>query len=190
MTRLVRLLLILAALAVAFVLGYQAKAASHPPIAAYDDAAFRPFPTLVLPSPSPLVGLHEYAVPVSGPAPTASPSPSPSPGRPTKQRAAGQAPRYTPTRTIHRPRRQLAGKASWHATGRDGFYAAACRPLRQAIGPGWRGRHVLVAYHRKAVELVLNDYCASTTKAVDLSDEVFRYFAPLSRGVLRVEIGW
>ena len=190
MSRWLRLVLILAALAVAFMLGYQAKAATKPQVATYDDAAFRPFPTLVLPSPSPLVGLHEYAVPVSGPAPTASPSPSPSPGRPTKQRAAGQAPRYTPTRTIHRPRHQLSGKASWHATGRDGFYAAACRPLRQAIGPGWRGRHVLVAYGRRAVEVRLNDFCASRDKAIDLSDGVFGYFAPLSRGVLRVEIAW
>ena len=84
----------------------------------------------------------------------------------------------------------MAGKASWHSTGRSGLYAAACKPLRDAIGPGWRGSHVLVAYRRQAVEVVLNDWCWSKDKTIDLSDEAFRFFAPLSRGVLRVTVGW
>lgn len=88
------------------------------------------------------------------------------------------------------PRHQLSGIASWHATGRDGLYAAACRPLRRALVHRWRGRHVLVAVGRRAVEVTLNDWCGSRDKTIDLSDEVFRYFAPLSRGVLRVTVGW
>lgn len=154
------------------------------PVPTHDDAAFRPFPS---PSPTPIVGLYEYAVPLR-PAPTATPTP------PTARSKGGPAAGHTSsgsgTRTIRRPRHSVTGKASWHATGRSGLYAAACRSLRQAIGPDWRGRTVLVAVGRKAVEVRLNDWCGSRDKTIDLSDEAFRYFAPLSRGVLRVTVGW
>lgn len=124
-------------------------------------------------------------------APTPSPTPSPRPKRevvsrrPTENREEGQAPRR---RARHH---EIGGRASWHATGRDGLYAAACRPLRRAMGKGnWRGRRVLVANGRRAVEVVLNDWCGSRDKTIDLSDEAFRFFAPLSRGVIRVTVGW
>ena len=85
---------------------------------------------------------------------------------------------------------QLRGKASRHATGRDGYFAAACRPLRKAIGPGWRGSRVLVAFKRRAIEVKLNDWCASRDKTIDLSDEAWDWFGvPRSRGVIRVAIG-
>lgn len=93
-------------------------------------------------------------------------------------------------RANDRGRRRISGKASWHATGRSGLYAAACRPLRQAMGPGWRGDRVLVAVGRRAVEVRLNDWCASRDKTIDLSDEAFRYLAPLSRGVVKVTVEW
>jgi len=80
-------------------------------------------------------------------------------------------------------------KAAWHATGRNGLYAAACRPLRRALGPDWRGQRVLVSRGRKAIEVKLNDWCRSRRrKTIDLSDEAFRFFAPLRRGVIRVTI--
>lgn len=100
-------------------------------------------------------------------------------------REAEQAPRH-----IRRRANEIGGKASWHATGRSGLYAAACRPLRRALGKDWRGRRVLVANGRRAVEVVLNDWCGSRDKTIDLSDEAFRYFAPLSKGVIRVTVGW
>ena len=100
------------------------------------------------------------------------------------------APTPVPPRVTDRPGREVSGKASWHATGRDGFYAAACYPLRKAMGIDWRGRDVLVSVGRRAVEVRLNDWCGSHDKTIDLSDEAFRYFAPLSRGVLRVTVGW
>jgi hypothetical protein len=174
-----------AILVVLFLRGVQGHTVA--PIPVHDDAAFRPFPTYQ-PSPTPIIGLHEYAVPLR-PAPTATPTPVSS-ARPKRGPAAGHTSSGSGTRTIPRRHRQVSGKASWHATGRSGLYAAACRPLRQAIGSTWRGRHVLVSVGRRAVEVTLNDFCASTTKTIDLSDEVFRYFAPLSRGVIKVVIGW
>jgi hypothetical protein len=92
-------------------------------------------------------------------------------------------PKRMVARTI-RPHHQLAGKASWHATGRSGLYAAACRPLRRAMGADWRGRRVLVAYGRRAIEVTLNDLRQPPRRST--SRTAFRYFAPLSRGVLRV----
>ena len=165
--------------------GAVASRQTPPPPAPRD---FRSFDVPPAPSPSPIAGLHDYAVPLRRPAPTATPSPSPS-ARATRVPAAGQALTGSGSGSID-PSHQLAGLASWHATGRSGAYAAACRPLRRAMGPGWRGQRVLVAMGRRAVEVTLNDWCGSRTKTIDLSDEAFRYFAPLSRGVLRVEVGW
>lgn len=116
----------------------------------------------------------------------AAPAPT---GRAHSVPAAGHTSSGSGVRTI-RAHHQLRGKASWHATGRDGLYAAACKPLRDAMGKGWRGRRVLVAYGKRAVEVTLNDWCASRTKTIDLSDEAFDYLGRLSQGVLRVEVGW
>jgi rare lipoprotein A (peptidoglycan hydrolase) len=67
--------------------------------------------------------------------------------------------------------------------------------LRQAIGSRWRGSHVLVCAvsGTRCVEVVLNDWCACGSRrgyatVLDLSDEAFRYLAPLSRGVIRVAV--
>lgn len=91
----------------------------------------------------------------------------------------------------------MSGVARWHGTGRDGWYAAAGCRLRQAIGPDWRGRYVLVAVGRRAIEVRLNDAigrlengkCSRTL--IDLSDEAFAELRPLSTGVIRgVTVGW
>jgi hypothetical protein len=62
--------------------------------------------------------------------------------------------------------------------------AAACAPLRVAMGPRWRGRVVTV--NGLAVRLV--DYCASRTKTIDL------FWGPMSAlggtGVLDVTVRW
>lgn len=185
------MLLVVASLTLVALLFIQMRSTAHQPTPTYslDDAAFRAFPTY-RPSPTPIPGLHDYAVPLR-PAPTASPLPVQSARKHNKATSAAGGQRATGSGS-HYIRRddEIMGKASWHATGRSGYYAAACRPLRQAIGSTWRGRHVLVSVGRRAIEVKLNDYCASTDKTIDLSDEVFRYFAPLSRGVIKVTVGW
>lgn len=183
--------LVILALFIGFLIGQRSVQGYHPDTRRFvplpTDLAFRSFDPPE-PSPSRIAGLHDYAVPVHGPSPSptlaAEQKPKAVSRRPT-ERDVGQVRRYRP-RGIDR----FTGKASWHATGRDGLYAAACAPLRAAIGKGWRGRRVLVAYRMKAIEVTLNDFCASRDKSIDLSDEAFRYFAPLSRGVIRVVIEW
>ena len=131
--------------------------------------------------------LSEYQQPVGRyePGPTASSTsttPEVKPDQPPKRVV------YRPPKK--RPSHNIIGKASWHSTGRDGRYAAACYDLRKAIGPDWRGRRVIVSKRRKVVEVKLNDWCGSHDKLIDLSDEVFSFFKPLSRGVIRVAVGW
>lgn len=187
---LLRIALIVLALAVGFWAGNRAYGRDHPPVHSHEALVFEPF---VLPS-TPVPGLHEYAVPLR-PAPTASPSPVPSVAR-QRDPAAGHTGAGSGHRTISRSvHGELGGYATWFATGRSGLYAAAGPALRKAIGPGWRGSHVLVARYgtRKGIEVVLNDWCAcgprnGMSTLLDLSDEAFRALAPLSRGVIRVAV--
>jgi rare lipoprotein A (peptidoglycan hydrolase) len=58
------------------------------------------------------------------------------------------------------------------------------------MGAGWRGEHVLVCRGLRCVEVILNDWCGSHDKTIDLSDEAFDYLGRLSSGVLRVSVGW
>jgi hypothetical protein len=151
-----------------------------------------PTPT---PTPAALFAVR-YGLPSASDAPetpeellrTFTPSPSPTPERVAKVKTM-TAPR---PRTTLKTKSQMTGKASWHATGRSGWYAAACRPLRRAMGSGWRGEQVLVSYGKRALVVTISDYCASRTKAIDLSDEAFAYLSRghLSRGVLPVTIDW
>jgi hypothetical protein len=64
--------------------------------------------------------------------------------------------------------------------------AAACAPLREAMGPGWRGRFVEV----NGVVVQLVDWCGSTSKTIDLYAAPFSMLAPLERGVVAVTVGW
>jgi hypothetical protein len=67
--------------------------------------------------------------------------------------------------------------------------AAACAPLRAAMGPHWRGQKVSVtATNGNHVSVTLVDWCGSKTKVIDL------YWAAMhalgGTGTLRVKISW
>lgn len=149
--------------------------------------------------------LEPVAVPESTPAPSEAPGPSygPEPSyralpvptpvrRAVGKRAARPAspPPRQPIRVAHR----LAGLASWYCrpgvsvcpvgVPPSGMYAAACAPLRAAMGPSWRGRTVWV----DGLAVVLVDYCASTAKTIDLFWSAMRRLG--GTGVLRVEVRW
>lgn len=93
---------------------------------------------------------------------------------------------------------KLSGKASWYCKAGisichykyppGSMVAAACAPLRKALGPGWRGRIVAVSSGGRTVKVKLVDYCASTSKTIDL------YWEPMRRlggtGVLPVVVRW
>jgi hypothetical protein len=143
----------------------------------------------------PAVGLHDYATPVA-PAPTASPTPGRSVGTKTAPTAghtvAGSGRRTIRFRSHMKTSHNLEGSATWFATGRSGAFAAAGPLLRKAIGKGWRGSQVLVCHAKRCLIVTLNDWCLCShgRRLVDLSDEAFRYLAPLSRGVISVAVGW
>lgn len=133
---------------------------------------------------------HDYAAPLRA-VPTATPTPAPS-TRPKSVPATAHTSSGSGART--KRKHDISGYATWHATGRDGAYAAAGPLLRRAIGKGWRGTQVLVCHGRpsRCLVVTLNDWCLCShgDRLVDLSDEAFRYLAPLSRGVLKVQVGW
>ena len=85
----------------------------------------------------------------------------------------------------------LRGTASWYDDG-PGLYAAAGPALR--VGD-WRGRAVLVSANGHRVLVVLSDWCqcyfrTSRERVIDLSPTAFSRLAPLSAGVVRVEVSW
>jgi hypothetical protein len=93
----------------------------------------------------------------------------------------------------------ISGRASWHATGRDGLFAAAGPALRSALGPGWRGAKVSVCrMDGFCLSITLNDFCRCDTaepyKLLDLSIQAFRLFDPrggngtTDPGVIEVEV--
>jgi hypothetical protein len=84
----------------------------------------------------------------------------------------------------------VKGQAAYHATGRDGPFAAAGPNLRAALGSGWRGTSVVVSAAGRSIRVTLNDWCwcPSKNRVIDLSDEAFKSLAPLSVGVLQVTV--
>lgn len=106
------------------------------------------------------------------------------------------------------PTSSLTGRASWYCrAGRsicmyahpDGpgadLYAAAGPRLRQALGSNWRNQRVTVSANGRSVTVVLADWCqcskgTSSEKAIDLYADAFTRLAPLSSGVVRVQIAW
>jgi hypothetical protein len=66
------------------------------------------------------------------------------------------------------------------------MFAAAGPALR--VGH-WRGRVVTVCA-AVCIRVTLNDWCACRGRLIDLSDEAFGRLAPLSRGLVRVEVRW
>ena len=89
------------------------------------------------------------------------------------------------------------GVASWYCwPGRSvcsrgwpwsGAYAAAGPALR--VG-NWRGRLVTVCHRTLCTRARLVDWCACPGRLVDLYGSVFGRLAPLSRGLIRVEVSW
>ena len=85
----------------------------------------------------------------------------------------------------------VAGLATWFASPAD--VSAAGPALRRALGPRWRGSHVLVCSGGRCVVTVLGDWCAcgprgGTPTVIDLDDDVFARLAPLSRGRIAVTV--
>ena len=101
-------------------------------------------------------------------------------------------PSAVPVRETANPRLTVAklafGLASWHATGRDGLYAAAGPALR--VGD-WRGRQVEVCAAR-CIVVTLNDWCLCVVdgreRLLDLSDESFAALGDLRLGLLSVTV--
>ena len=93
-----------------------------------------------------------------------------------------------PSRTPQRPAHGRSGVASWFAA--PGATAAAGPALRALLGRGWRGQRVTVCRPATGVcvALRLTDWCACPHGVIDLSDDAFARLAPLSRGLVRVEI--
>jgi hypothetical protein len=187
-----RVFLVILALIIGFLAGQRSVQGYQP-----DPRRFTPMPedlawqTFALPSPTPIAGLHEYQRPIyveaNGiPVPTASAA---APRSSSRARRDSSAAKVSGGGGRHH---NLRGYATWHATGRDGWYAAAGPLLRQAIGRDWRGSRVLVCKHERCLEVMLNDvcFCKHGRRLVDLSDEAFRYLAALSRGVIRVSVGY
>ena len=119
--------------------------------------------------------------------------------RPPQLRPAPRAQEKTERSQVGTSRGSSAtGKASWycragvsichHAYPPGSMVAAACRKLRIAMGPSWRGDSVTVSSGGRTVTVKLVDWCGSTTKLIDL------YWEPMRRlggtGVLSVTVRW
>jgi len=82
-----------------------------------------------------------------------------------------------------------SGLATWFDDG-PGLYAAAGPDLRHG---DWRGSFVTVTSGSRSVTVQLTDWCACGDRngrptLLDLSASAFRRLAPLSRGVIAVEV--
>jgi hypothetical protein len=87
----------------------------------------------------------------------------------------------------------LAGTASWFRAP-DGR-AAAGPALRHVLGPHWRGTRVRVCAAGRCAVVRLTDWCqcyrgTRAERLIDLDDDVFAHLAPLTRGLVRVEVTW
>lgn len=83
----------------------------------------------------------------------------------------------------------VSGRARWYDDG-SGIYGAAGPLLRHG---DWRGSRVTVRAGGKSLAVALTDWCACGDRhgiptLIDLSPEAFQHFAPLSQGVVRVQI--
>lgn len=200
-----RFALILATIGVLIGLAWTARGHVVEPTPSHAAVEFRSF-DLPEPSPTPIVGLHEYGSPLA-PAPTASPTPVQS-ARPKATSAAGHTASGSGTRTI-RPRvisGALRGTATWYCKAgrsrcptrypdRSGvldLYAAAGPSLRKALTRNfgsWRGRHVLVCAKLRCVEVKLVDWCAcGGDHVIDLFWDAFHYLNPRATGGIHVAI--
>jgi hypothetical protein len=91
----------------------------------------------------------------------------------------------------------VEGKASWFCRPgvsrctsgypASGAYAAAGPALR--VGD-WRGRVVTVTSGGRSIRVTLSDWCQCPDKVIDLYASQFQRLAPLSRGVIPVQVSW
>jgi len=110
------------------------------------------------------------------------------PGRPIPYQAAHPvSPMPSPSPG---PSYSVTGVATWYAW-RSGE-AAAGGPLRDALGPDWRGRLVTVTGPTGAVVVVrLTDWCACPGgRIIDLDRRAFATLADPALGVLKVVATW
>jgi rare lipoprotein A (peptidoglycan hydrolase) len=83
----------------------------------------------------------------------------------------------------------VRGQATWYATGPGRRHAAAGPALRRALGRDWRGEWVTVIARGHRITVQLTDWCrCGHGRVIDLSDEDFKRLAPLSTGVIKVQI--
>ena len=86
----------------------------------------------------------------------------------------------------------LTGVASWYSYFEG--QAAAGPALRVALGPNWRGKIVETCSANdpsRCVRVQLTDMCQClSTRLVDLDARDFARLAPLSQGLLNVEVTW
>lgn len=160
-------------------------------------------------SPEPLPSLAPVVVPSIPEAPHvpgASPLPSPVAATSSPSPTVGASMPATPVPTVTgaAPGHSLTGTASWYCLPRSactrgypatGLFAAAGPALRAALGPNWRGRVVTARANGRAVRVRLIDWCqcyagTSRERAIDLYASAFRQLAPLSHGVIKVEVRW
>lgn len=79
----------------------------------------------------------------------------------------------------------VTGYSTWYAAPPG--QAAAGPALRRALGPDWRGTRVVVSHGGRSVTVTLSDWMRAD-RLIDLDDGAFARLAPLSVGVIRVEI--
>ena len=166
------------AIAVIFAIGFLAGRASASRSAQqteplrpewHDVGALSPLPTPDLAAPSEVPWMVT-------PAPSVQRSPSPTrmqPAATAKPRAA------TPTR------HHVSGTASWFASPQN--VSAAGPALRRAIGPNWRGTVVTVTANGFSVRTQLGDWMRAD-RLIDLDRNIFAALAPLSQGIVKVEV--
>lgn len=129
-------------------------------------------------APSPSVSLAPSPTPAPTPKPTRKPKPKPRP-KPKPQGAIGTA--------------LIGGSATWYCCtrgyGKGEMVAAAGSELRMG---NWRGRVVTVRGPRgNSIRVRLVDWCACKgNRIIDLHPAAFAALAPLSRGVVSVEVEW
>lgn len=118
---------------------------------------------------------------------TIAPAPSSAPlASPTSSSSVPVA-AHRPSPAPHAVSHHLEGTASWYRW-RPGE-AAAGPALRAALGPRWRGQQVRVCAGVRCATVRLTDYCGCYgTRLVDLDAATFAQLAPLSRGLIRVEV--
>ena len=97
-----------------------------------------------------------------------------------------------PVRVAPEPKESIAtvrGVATWYS--RESGGAAAGPGLRRALGKGWRGKIVTVCA-AKCVRVRLDDWCLCSKgeRLVDLAAGDFARIAALSRGVVKVDVGY